>query len=52
MYNPSYEELYQAEMSAKNKGFEKGAVTESGAVAVKTGVLLEDLLKIDIYRKR
>ena len=38
VYNPSYEELYQAEMSAKNKGFEKGAVTESGAVAVKTGV--------------
>ena len=32
----------------KNKGFEKGAVTESGAVAVKTGVLLEDLPKTDI----
>ena len=38
VYNPSYEELYQAEISPKNKGFEKGAVTESGAIAVKTGV--------------
>ena len=37
-YNPSYEELYQAEMSNRRKGYEKGAVTESGAVAVKTGV--------------
>ncbi|MGV8915177.1 MAG: phosphoenolpyruvate carboxykinase (ATP) [Kaistella sp.] len=38
VYNPSYEELYKAEMSAGNKGFEKGELTESGAVAVKTGV--------------
>lgn len=37
-YNPSYEELYQAEISEKNKGYEKGVVTESGAVAVKTGI--------------
>lgn len=38
MYNPSYEELFKAEMSEKNRGFEKGAQTETGAVAVKTGV--------------
>lgn len=38
VYNPSYEELYKAEMSQKNVGFEKGAVTETGAVAVKTGI--------------
>ena len=38
VYNPTYEELFNAEMSSKNKGYEKGAVTESGAVAVKTGV--------------
>ncbi len=38
VYNPTYEELFKAEMSAKNKGFEKGALTESGAVAVKTGI--------------
>lgn len=38
VYNPSYEELFQAEMSHKRKGNEKGAVTDTGAVAVKTGV--------------
>jgi phosphoenolpyruvate carboxykinase (ATP) len=38
VYNPSYEELFKAEMSQKNKGFEKGALTDTGAVAVKTGV--------------
>ncbi|MFN3996458.1 phosphoenolpyruvate carboxykinase (ATP) [Algoriphagus sp.] len=36
-YNPSYEELYRAEMSSMCKGFEKGANTSLGAVAVKTG---------------
>lgn len=38
VYNPSYQELYDAEVSEKNEGFEKGIPTESGAVAVKTGV--------------
>lgn len=38
VYNPSYEELFKAEMSQKNKGFEKGALTDTGAVAVKTGI--------------
>lgn len=38
VYNPSYEELYQAEVSNKRKGYEKGALTDTGAVAVKTGV--------------
>lgn len=37
-YNPSYEELFQAENSNTRKGYEKGAVTDTGAVAVKTGV--------------
>ena len=37
-YNPSYEELYQAEVSHFRKGHEKGALTDTGAVAVKTGV--------------
>jgi len=37
-YNPSYDELYQAEISHDSKGYEKGAVTDTGAVAVKTGV--------------
>ena len=38
VYNPTYEELFKAEMSTKNVGFEKGALTDSGAVAVKTGI--------------
>jgi phosphoenolpyruvate carboxykinase (ATP) len=38
VYNPSYEELYQAEVSPKRKGYEKGATTSTGAVAVKTGI--------------
>ena len=37
-YNPSYQELYEAEVSHKRKGFEKGALTDTGAVAVKTGI--------------
>ncbi len=37
-YNSSYEELYQAEVSHKRKGFEKGALTDTGCVAVKTGI--------------
>ena len=38
VYNPTYEELFKAEMSTKNQGFEKGALTDLGAVAVKTGI--------------
>ena len=38
VYNPSYQELYDAEVSYARKGFEKGADTNTGAVAVKTGV--------------
>lgn len=38
VYNPSYEELYQAEVSTENQGFEKAELTESGAVSVKTGI--------------
>jgi phosphoenolpyruvate carboxykinase (ATP) len=37
-YNPTFEELYQAEVSHRRVGFEKGALTDSGAVAVKTGI--------------
>jgi len=38
VYNPSYEELFQEEMNPKNEGFEKGILTNTGAVDVKTGV--------------
>ena len=30
MYNPTYEELFQAEMDPKNEGFEKGVLTNTG----------------------
>lgn len=59
-YNPSYDELFQAEVSHSSKGYEKGAVTDTGAVAVKTGVftgrspkdryiVLDDVTKDTIY---
>ncbi|MFA6334266.1 MAG: phosphoenolpyruvate carboxykinase (ATP) [Bacteroidales bacterium] len=38
IHNPSYEVIYQAEISEKNQGFEKGTLTDTGAVCVKTGV--------------
>jgi len=38
VYNPSYEQLFQAETSSRRKKHSKGAVTDTGAVAVKTGV--------------
>lgn len=37
IYNPSYEELFQAEMDPANEGFEKGVLTTTGAVSVDTG---------------
>ncbi|MGL5957294.1 MAG: phosphoenolpyruvate carboxykinase (ATP) [Phocaeicola sp.] len=37
VHNPSYEELFQAEMDPANEGFEKGTLTKSGAVSVDTG---------------
>ena len=38
IHNPSYEQLYQAEIDPSNQGFERGVVTSTGAVAVDTGV--------------
>ena len=38
IYNPSYEELFQAEMDPSLEGFEKGQLTELGAVNVMTGI--------------
>lgn len=37
-YNLSYEELFEHETSPELEGYEKGFVTESGAVAVDTGI--------------
>ena len=38
VYNPSYEMLYEEETKADLTGFDKGVVTEMGAVNVMTGV--------------
>ncbi|MFT5879950.1 MAG: phosphoenolpyruvate carboxykinase (ATP) [Moritella sp.] len=38
VYNPSYELLFEEETKAELGGYEKGIVTESGAVAVDTGI--------------
>ena len=38
VYNPSYEALYEAEMDPTLTGFDKGVMTELGAVNVMTGI--------------
>jgi len=38
VHNPSYEELYKAELDSKNEGYEVGKETELGAVNVMTGI--------------
>ena len=37
LHNPTYEELFQAEIDPANEGFEKGVLTTTGAVSVDTG---------------
>ncbi len=37
-YNPSYDFLFQQELDPTLSGYEKGTLTESGAVAVDTGI--------------
>jgi len=38
VHNPSYKKLYKAEVDPSNEGFEKGVLTDTGAVAVQTGI--------------
>ena len=38
VHNPSYEELFEAEMDPSLEGFDKGQLTELGAVNVMTGI--------------
>ena len=38
VHNPSYEQLFEEETHSDLEGYEKGVVTESGAVAVRTGI--------------
>ncbi|CAA6800565.1 MAG: Phosphoenolpyruvate carboxykinase [ATP] (EC [uncultured Thiotrichaceae bacterium] len=38
LYNPSFDELYAEETRSDLEGYEKGVVTDTGAVAVDTGI--------------
>ena len=38
VYNPSYEELFEDEMNPELTGYDKGVLTELGAVNVMTGI--------------
>ncbi len=38
LHNPTYQELFDAEVDPQNEGFEKGVLTSTGAVAVDTGI--------------
>ena len=38
VYNPSYEQLFKDEMDPSLEGFDKGVLTELGAVNVMTGI--------------
>ncbi len=38
IYNPSYDEFYEVELDPSLEGFEKGCLTELGAVNVMTGI--------------
>jgi phosphoenolpyruvate carboxykinase (ATP) len=38
VYNPTYEQFFKAETDSANEGFEKGELTTTGAISVKTGV--------------
>ena len=38
IHNPSFEELFNLEMDSKLEGFEKGVLTNTGAVSVDTGI--------------
>ena len=40
LHNPSYDVLFQEETKAGLEGFEKGQVTELGAVNVMTGIYI------------
>ena len=37
IYNPTYQQLFEAEIDPSNEGFEKGILTNTGAISVDTG---------------
>ncbi len=52
VYNPSYEVLFEEETKAGLEGFEKGQVTELGAVNVMTGIYTGRLTSIRTTTRR
>lgn len=38
VYNPSFDELFEAETSPELKGYERGILTDTGAITVDTGI--------------
>jgi phosphoenolpyruvate carboxykinase (ATP) len=48
-YNLSYDELYDHETNPDLEGFDKGFVTDLGAVAVDTGIFYRTFSKRQIY---
>ena len=47
LHNPSYEVLFEEETKAGLEGYERGQVTELGAVNVMTGIYTGRFLKIN-----
>ena len=52
VYNPSYEMLFEEETKADLEGFEKGQVSELGAVNVMTGIYTRSFPERQIHRRR
>lgn len=48
VYNPSYDTLYQEELNPGLEGYERGVLTNLGAVAVDTGIFPVVRLRISI----
>lgn len=46
VYNPSYDTLYQEELNPGLEGYERGVLTNLGAVAVDTGIFTVVRLRI------
>ena len=50
VYNPSYEMLFEEETKPELEGYEKGQVSELGAVNVMTGYLYRTFPERQIHR--
>ena len=57
VYNPSYELLFEEETKPELEGYEKGQVSELGAVNVMTGIYTgrspkDKFIVIDVYKRQ